>query len=904
MEIKEVKIKNFRGYGINKNSEDGFFTFKDLNKSDLVILSGYNGFGKTSFYDAIEWCLTDKIQRLMELDDVFKQGKNNLKKSEYLQFNKTFFNNGKAEVAVTLVNENKECYIRRVTECKSLQDLKYISICYNNYGEILKQNEIYSLIGDFDKKTDIRKKLEYTVNSSILGQERINDFLRLTKPSQRKEAIFNLVGLNSVAEINKLAQSKKLNYPKKLLDDIKKTKLEYDKSKLDIEKWFKIKGFGTFDNYFVKAEADIKYINKNLRQLNISEDNFEIENNINCDEIIDTIDNYIRFNNIVDKDEIEKNYQLKNLYKTWYINRLNYTNIRLDKIKFLSKFNKKLVEEKIKENKEKVEFHSKSIVQIEQIEKNIVVFNNIADNSKYTIIYNQEKLKNIEIEELEELLDNIEDFYAEFEIYSNRGILKYKNKLDKFVLDKIKSINIEIEKNISLSSKINEKKELLSKINQNNDIYGKILGQVKGIIIEKKLQQCPVCKNNKFDLIIKNVEILKQEKSSQLLHIINETLAQGSKEIYNLQKLLSDDEKDLKIQKDNLLKDINYIKTIISNMYKFFSEDYEALKKYIDKQHKCINKRKEIFNNELQSFTEQLEMFSSKLVDIRKDFKISGMTLNNELDKVKKSYINLRTFYIKVLQDKYGLIDVSNNQIMELVKDDITAIEIQSLLNRLNINKKIKESFKNLEIYHMSDDEKEKYKSYVKFKMKINKIEELSEKLDRNINNYSSIIYNMKNIEEDLMKKLVNDDSLAIWIFKQINPHPLYNSFKFKVDETGTNIVSEENENIFLDHIFSSAQLNVLALSIFLGFCLTRKDNELNQIFLDDPIQNMDDYNILSVIDIFRSITNNKINKTMVISTHDENFKKLLVVKFRNKRCKIFDFVGYDDMGPIIKDLQ
>lgn len=904
MEIKEVKIKNFRGYGINKNSEDGFFTFKDLNKSDLIILSGYNGFGKTSFYDAIEWCLTDKVQRLMELDDVFKQGKNNLKKSEYLQFNKEFLNNGEAEVAVTLVNKNQECYIRRVTKCKSLQDLKYKSICYNKYGEVLTQKEMYPLIRNFDKRIDIKKKIEHTLKSSILGQERINDFLRLTKPSERKEAIFNLVGLNSVAEINKLAQRKKLNYPKSLLQDIEKTKSEYDNSRVGIEKWFKIKGFGTFENYFEKVEDDIRYINENLKRLRISINNFEIVDDIDCENIIDTVDNYIRFNDIVNKDETEKNYELKNLFKTWYINRLNYTNIKLDKINFLREFNKNEIEAKIKENKGKVDFYKKSILEIEEVRKSILLHNSIIDKSKYNINYNEKKCEIIKIENIDELLGDIEDFYVNFKMYSNIGVLKNSTRLNRDIINKIKSINLDIKKISRSAVKINEKKESLNKINKNNDTYGKILEQVKDFIIDKKIKQCPVCKNSEFNFIIDDAEILEQEKDSQLLHIINKTLAEGNEEIYNLQKLLSDDEKDLKIQKDDLLKDINKIKIIMYDMHKMILEDYEVLKEYIDRQHRCLIKRKQVFENELQSFNDKLEMFSSRLVEIRRSFKINGMNFSDELELVKKSYINLKNFYIKVLQEKHDLIDISNSQIKELVKGDVTVNEIKSILNRLNIDKKIKESFKNLQIYQMTNDEKKKYNLYIKFKAKIDKIEELSKELSTSINNYSNIIDNIQNVQEDLIGKLVRDDSLAIWIFKQINPHPLYKGFKFKVDDTGTNIVSEENENIFLDHIFSSAQLNVLALSIFLGFYLTRKDNELDQIFLDDPIQNMDDYNILAVIDIFRVITNNKINKTLVISTHDQNFKKLLAIKFRNKRCRIFDFVGYDSMGPIIKDVQ
>ena len=54
--------------------------------------------------------------------------------------------------------------------------------------------------------------------------------------------------------------------------------------------------------------------------------------------------------------------------------------------------------------------------------------------------------------------------------------------------------------------------------------------------------------------------------------------------------------------------------------------------------------------------------------------------------------------------------------------------------------------------------------------------------------------------------------------------------------------------------------------------------NAVDCIFIDDPIQSMDSINILSTIDLFRSIVVN-LGKQIILSTHDENFQNLLKKK-------------------------
>lgn len=105
-----------------------------------------------------------------------------------------------------------------------------------------------------------------------------------------------------------------------------------------------------------------------------------------------------------------------------------------------------------------------------------------------------------------------------------------------------------------------------------------------------------------------------------------------------------------------------------------------------------------------------------------------------------------------------------------------------------------------------------------------------------------------------------------------------------------------------MDQIFSSAQLNILALSIFLGLGLSQEYSSIKQLFLDDPIQSMDDVNILAFIDVLRAILDsNSKHKKIILSTHDDNFAKLLSIKMRNRSFVEYKFISYGNEGPIIE---
>lgn len=100
--------------------------------------------------------------------------------------------------------------------------------------------------------------------------------------------------------------------------------------------------------------------------------------------------------------------------------------------------------------------------------------------------------------------------------------------------------------------------------------------------------------------------------------------------------------------------------------------------------------------------------------------------------------------------------------------------------------------------------------------------------------------------------------------------------------------------------IFSSAQLNAVAICIFLSLNISA--GEARFALLDDPIQNMDDFNVLGLLDLLRSVSE---GRQVVVSTHDAQLGELMRRKLRPLRLTLrtisHEFTGYDELGPRVE---
>lgn len=145
-------------------------------------------------------------------------------------------------------------------------------------------------------------------------------------------------------------------------------------------------------------------------------------------------------------------------------------------------------------------------------------------------------------------------------------------------------------------------------------------------------------------------------------------------------------------------------------------------------------------------------------------------------------------------------------------------------------------------------------------------------------------------------------------IFSRLDPHPAFKTIEFELDTyyrkgTTSPVVRDDVAGISADPliIFSTSQANIAALSYFLAMGISQGENGLPFVLLDDPIQSMDDVNVLGFADLCRHL---RRSRQLVISTHDRRFARLLERKlsprFADESTIAIEFVGWNRSGPVV----
>lgn len=143
-------------------------------------------------------------------------------------------------------------------------------------------------------------------------------------------------------------------------------------------------------------------------------------------------------------------------------------------------------------------------------------------------------------------------------------------------------------------------------------------------------------------------------------------------------------------------------------------------------------------------------------------------------------------------------------------------------------------------------------------------------------------------------------------LYNTIDPHPEYKVIKFECDFNYKNPrlnvyvrnKSEDKDTIIPTLYFSKAQINILSFCIFLAkalFAKTNDNQDVGCIFIDDPIQALDDINILSMIDLLRNVAFS-LDRQIIMTTHDRNFFELLQKKIPQTKFNSC-FIGLKERG-------
>lgn len=98
MKIQKIEAENFKLF------TSDFDKIQDIADSDMILFNGPNGYGKTSVFDIIEFCLTGDIKRISDYSDELAIAKNERFENKILiadQSKKSF-------VKLVLEDDNKE----------------------------------------------------------------------------------------------------------------------------------------------------------------------------------------------------------------------------------------------------------------------------------------------------------------------------------------------------------------------------------------------------------------------------------------------------------------------------------------------------------------------------------------------------------------------------------------------------------------------------------------------------------------------------------------------------------------------------------------------------------------------------------------------------------------------------
>jgi hypothetical protein len=149
-------------------------------------------------------------------------------------------------------------------------------------------------------------------------------------------------------------------------------------------------------------------------------------------------------------------------------------------------------------------------------------------------------------------------------------------------------------------------------------------------------------------------------------------------------------------------------------------------------------------------------------------------------------------------------------------------------------------------------------------------------------------------------------------VYERLAPHPTFTELRATQDIFyGKNQVMPEvwdpvrgvHGNPAL--VLSEGQLNVVALSYFLGLALNAGTGALPFLALDDPLQAMDVLSVLGFADLCRRI---REHRQLIITTHDRRFAALLTRKLAPRehgaRTIVHEFEGWTYEGPVIRSSE
>ncbi|SLK20050.1 MULTISPECIES: hypothetical protein [unclassified Paenibacillus] len=399
------------------------------------------------------------------------------------------------------------------------------------------------------------------------------------------------------------------------------------------------------------------------------------------------------------------------------------------------------------------------------------------------------------------------------------------------------------------------------------------------------------------------------EETRQKLNLVSHEI---NLNLERMKETIGGIENSIEITKNIIISKKHELTKLKSN-FEFINNQISDLlnNKEFNEYRRILLQEYELLENEnfIETLTQMKDSFNALLVTETLGLNETIKNYNNFLKELEgKNYENIVNSVNQIDVLNHELNNIKNQFFTEykllLDVDDVSLNHLEQFISQKNETKSqndkliqvCKEAINNLDVL-------EKNELWIRKKNILNDLLAEQEYVDQLLRDTNSLVLTGK---EHIQKQIETKFNLATInkIYQMIEPHPDFTNIEFRIiqqedSQLGLMVsalnkekTKEESPILF----FSSAQVNILSLSIFLAKAL-ESNNGYNTIFMDDPIQHLDSINLLSFIDLLRIITT-ELDKQVIIATHDDRFFNLVKRKLDPNFFKS-KFVQLESFGRI-----
>ncbi|OPG99374.1 hypothetical protein B2I21_05490 [Chryseobacterium mucoviscidosis] len=870
--ISKVNISNFRGY--REKSFDLFLNkeAKDL-KNGIILISGPNGFGKTTLLDAIEWCLTGTVRRLeneflarKETSKSLQAGliKNSSSRRGDVVTVKidAYFNGKNVELVRTFKDSTEKlAFSINGTEFKfSINDKTYDGVSIDDLFSLETDQEVQLSkyfydrhICTFDKNLKLynNSREDFYKSFSLFfgGTEEIETMLDNLNGFEEKQGRTKKVTTGLVEELNEklISERKVLGTMNQAFQQEKDIYVELQQnialaSNLDVElkrypRELTLVGEKTAEFYYYSGEE----ITKKYALCKGQREKFE------------------QLQKVLLLISIEKHVMSE-------LNRCNayeYLSNFREKIKTPCRANwdriKLIQNNNLKQNHERKLTLDSEILKIEQLNQ----FNN---ESK---IFFEELMRKYDLgEQILEILSQLNNKSQQKDLY-NSQIKEFETnerttKALRSLVDNINDFD-QIRNNGQDKCPLCGSSELFGNQERKLAIEAK---RLLGTVDNARLTLVNVMTNTEQDIIK-----LYSECKKSVLRILTNLQTNATEVIKAFSEMelfiLELNKYDLKID-DLSIEKINEVeKRILLRL-----EDYPI----VEFDQVLLNKIKDVYssfpNKSKETYWEMYDKLNVlQKIDIYKDFIELGRTYKGDFVLTNRvlvpiSDISMDTVALKLLILKKVENELKNDELLKTAEKKVKELEVK--YNDLNNELIVKEK-------------------------KLNKLKEIQRQLKETRNKWDKSVVDQ--INEPMQR-----------IFKRLSRHTNIESINLMSEgvttqKTNVSVTVDGGREIYVPNVLSAGQLSMVSLSMFLTVAMGQKHNPFRCYFLDDPIQSMDDLNVLSFVDLLRIEQSDKGHffDQLFITTCNEDLEKLIAHKMKTFGINLchLQFDGYGEYRNI-----